>query len=103
MAILVFVFFLVGGILAAAPPLAILPASVELAGPAATHQLLAEASVDEHQEDWTRTAQWTSSNPAVAGVDQTGLVTPVADGSATITATASGRTATAAVRVKGTK
>ena len=54
----------------------------------ARHQFIAQATVDDHQEDWTRTAQWTSSNPAVARVDQTGLVTPVADGEVTITATA---------------
>src|SRR5437868_7197892 len=98
---LIIIFLLVGGLLAAAPPLVVLPPSVELSGAADTHQLLAEAAVDEHQEDWTRTAHWTSSNPAVARVDQTGLVTPATDGSATITATASGRTATASVRVRG--
>src|SRR5437868_5410441 len=98
---LIIIFLLVGGLLAAAPPLVVLPPSVELSGAADTHQLLAEAAVDEHQEDWTRAAKWTSSNPAVARVDQTGLVTPVADGAAAITASASGRTATANVRVKG--
>jgi Protein of unknown function (DUF1553)/Protein of unknown function (DUF1549)/Bacterial Ig-like domain (group 2) len=98
---LILIFLFAGGLLAAAPPLAILPAAVELSGPADTHQLLAEASVEEHREDWTRTAKWTSSNPAVARVDQTGLVTPVADGAVTITAAASGRTATANVKVKG--
>src|SRR6478752_5940402 len=100
---LILIFLLAGGLLAAAPPLAVLPASVELTGPSDAHQLLAEAAVDEHQEDWTRNAQWTSSDPAVAKIDQTGLVTPTGDGAATITATASGRTATAAVRVKGVK
>src|SRR5690242_14329024 len=85
MAIVVLVFIFLGGILAAA------------------HQLLAEAAVDEHQEDWTRTAHWTSSNPAVAKVDQTGLVTPVGDGAATISASASSRSATAAVHVKNMK
>jgi hypothetical protein len=100
---LILIFLFVGGVLAAAPPLAILPASVELSGPADTHQLLAEAAVDEHQEDWTRTAHWTSSDAAVARVDQTGLVTPVGDGTVTITATASGRTATATVHVKAAR
>jgi hypothetical protein len=100
---LILIFLFLGGVLAAAPPLAVLPASVELAGPSDTHQLLAEAAVDDHQEDWTRNARWTSSNPDVARVDQTGVVMPAGDGSATITATASGRTATAAVRVKGVK
>ena len=87
----------------AAPNLAILPNSIELTSLADTHQLLAEATVDDHQEDWTRTAQWTTSNASVAKVDQTGVVTPVGDGTATITAAANGHTATASVRVKGAK
>ena len=89
------------GALAAAPNLAILPASVDLAGPADSQQVLAEATVDDHQEDWTRTARWTSSNPAIARVDQTGLITPAGDGTATVTATASGRTASVTVHVHG--
>src|SRR5581483_11070784 len=99
----ILIFLLLGGILAAAPPLAILPASVDLSGPADAHQLLAEATVDEHQEDWTRNAKWTSSDPAIARVDQTGVVTPVSDGTVTITASASGRTAGATIHVKGVK
>src|SRR2546427_5132974 len=84
--------------------LSVLPSSVDLRGPEARHQFIAQATVDDHQEDWTRTAQWTSSNPAVARVDQTGLVTPVADGEVTITATAQGGgSASAKVRVKGTQ
>jgi hypothetical protein len=89
------------GALAAAPNFAILPASVDLAGPADSQQVLAEATVDDHQEDWTRTARWTSSNPAIARVDQTGLITPAGDGTATVTATASGRTASVTVHVHG--
>jgi hypothetical protein len=70
-----------------AADLAILPGPVTLDGPESYQQLLAEASLDNHQEDWTRTAHWTSSNPAVATVDQTGLIRPVSDGETTITAT----------------
>src|SRR5262245_15286773 len=81
--------------------LSILPNSAELNGPEARYQLLAEASLDGHQEDWTRTAAWTSSNPKIAKVDQAGLVTPVADGAVTITARAQGLSASATVRVKG--
>jgi hypothetical protein len=90
-----------GALLAANP--SILPNSVDLSGPEARHQLLAEASLDEHQEDWTRAAAWTSSNTKVATVDQTGLVTPIADGTATITAQANGQSATASVHVKGAR
>src|SRR5947208_2686110 len=92
-------FLIASGALAA--NLSILPNAAELNGPEARHQLLAEASVDGHQEDWTRAASWTSSNPKVATVDQTGLVTPVSDGAVTITAKANGQSATAALGVKG--
>src|SRR3989442_13179944 len=88
-----------GALLAA--NLSILPNAAELVGPEARHQLLAEASVDGHQEDWTRTAAWTSSNPKIARVDQTGLVTPVADGTVTITAKAQSQSASAPLPVKG--
>lgn len=85
---------------ASAADLAILPGPVTLDGPESYQQLLAEASLDNHQEDWTRTAHWTSSNPAVAKVDESGMIRPAGDGEATITAAAQGRTATIAVHVK---
>lgn len=44
---------------------------------------------------------WTSSNSSVAVVDQTGLVTGIAIGSATITVTSSGKTASAQINVTG--
>src|SRR5216117_3734544 len=47
------------------------------------------------------TTSWSSGNPAVAIVDGSGLVTGVAAGSATITATSGGQTGTAAVTVTG--
>jgi hypothetical protein len=83
-----------------AADLAILPGPVTLDGPESYQQLLAEAKLDNHQEDWTRTAHWTSSLPAIATVDQTGLVRPVSDGETTITAASQGRTATIPVHVK---
>src|SRR5256885_15653505 len=95
-----FVFGAASGALFAAD-LSILPKSVELNGPEARHQLLAEASADGHQEDWTRAAAWSSSNPKIATVDQTGMVTPVSDGAGTITEKANGQSASAALRVKG--
>lgn len=78
----------------------VLPGSVDLNGPEAYQQLLAEASVDGHQEDWTRAAEWTSSDPNIAKVDQTGMVRPVGDGQAVITAKAQGRAAAITVHVK---
>ena len=44
---------------------------------------------------------WSSSNPAAISVDANGVVTAGTEGSATITATYSGKTATCTVRVKG--
>ncbi len=47
-----------------------------------------------------RIVAWSSSNPAVATVDEAGITTAVAPGSAEISATAEGRTATAEVMVR---
>jgi plastocyanin len=46
------------------------------------------------------TATWTSSNEAAATVSSTGLVSAIADGTTTITATISGKTATRVVTVQ---
>jgi uncharacterized protein YjdB len=42
---------------------------------------------------------WLSTSPTIASVSATGLVTGVADGTATITASADGKSATATIRV----
>jgi hypothetical protein len=83
-----------------AQKLSVLPPSVELTGPEARQQLLAEAALSNHQEDWTRAAEWSSSDPKIAMVDEHGLVRPVADGEAKITARAKGTSATVTVRVQ---
>ena len=80
--------------------LTLLPGPVDLNGPEAYQQLLAEAQLDGHQEDWTRGARWTSSNAGVAKVDHTGMVRPAGDGDAVITASAQGVTASVKVHVK---
>ena len=85
-----------------AATLEIFPSSIQLNGPQAGQQLLAEATVHSLQQDWNRQVDWASSNPAVAKVNADGLVQPVSDGSAVIQATANGLTAEAAVQVKGT-
>ena len=55
---------------------------------------------DQYNQPATRTAvTWRSSNPAVATIDTTGLVTAVRDGVTTITAMAGAATAMAAVTV----
>ncbi len=84
-----------------AQTLAILPARVELTGPEARQQLLVEATAAGHQEDWTRVAEWSSSDPKVALVDAHGVVQPVSDGEVRIRARAKGQSATAMVQVKG--
>ena len=86
---------------ALAQNLTILPAEVDLSGPEARQQLIAEASVSSHQEDWTRAAEWSSSDPKIASVDKDGIVHPEGDGEVQITARANGDKATATVRVIG--
>jgi len=95
--------FIAGALPCAGSDLAILPGTIDLNGPEARQHLLAEAPLPDHQEDWTRKTEWRSSDPKVAIVDANGEVRPIGDGSATITATADGRTATAAVHVKNSK
>jgi len=95
--------FLVTALSVYGEALAILPNSIDLNGPESRQDLLAEATVGDHQEDWTRQAQWSSSNPKVAIVDANGEVRPIGDGQATITATAKAQTATVTVRVKNSQ
>ncbi len=83
-----------------AQSVAVLPANVELTGPEARQQLLLEATSAAHQEDWTRSAEWTSSDPQVATVGAHGIITPAGDGEARITARAKGQSATVTVRVR---
>ncbi|HWC97952.1 MAG TPA: DUF1553 domain-containing protein [Candidatus Sulfopaludibacter sp.] len=83
-----------------AQTLTVLPPTVELTGPQAHQQLLVEAANGAHQEDWTRAAEWSSSDPKIATVDAHGMLQPVADGEVRITARAKGQTGTATVRVQ---
>jgi hypothetical protein len=83
-----------------AQKLAVLPPAVELTGPEARQQLLAQSTSGDFQEDWTRTAQWSSSDPKIASVDDHGIVRPgERDGEARITAKANGITAAVTVTV----
>ncbi|MBK9171028.1 MAG: DUF1553 domain-containing protein [Bryobacterales bacterium] len=97
------VLWAASGVVFAATTLEVLPPTVDLRGSEDRQQLLAQAAADGHSEDWTRSAAWHSSNPAVATVNAEGVVTPVGDGSATITAKAKGQTASASVRVTESK
>ena len=73
--------FFTTGVLAA-QTLAVFPPSVNLSTPESRQQLIAEATLDNHQEDWTAKVKWSSSNPQVATVDAHGIVKPVSDGDA---------------------
>ena len=65
-----------------------------------TQQLHATANYsDRTTQDVTASASWTSSNSAVATVSNAGIVTAVAPGSATVTASDAGQTASAAITV----
>ncbi len=92
--------FAVPAILCAADSLAILPRAVTLDGPEARQQLLAEATLGDHQEDLTAAVTWTTSDPAILTVEAGGRLHPMADGRATVTAAQSGMTATVEVAVR---
>ncbi len=85
-----------------AADLRILPSAVTLTGPEARQQLLAESLDAATNADVTRKVTWTSSNPAIVKVEN-GIVTPVADGTAEVTATRDGAKASARVTVQNAK
>lgn len=64
-----------------------------------TTTLTAQARDAQGQPLTNRTFSWSSSAPSVATVDQSGIVTAVAVGTATISATSEGRTGTASITV----
>ncbi len=66
----------------------------------ATQQLQANANFsDRSASDVTSTATWTTSNAAVATVSNKGLVTGIAPGTANITASSGGQSASSAITV----
>ncbi len=75
------------------------PATAQLTLGGATSQLTAVARDANGAPLSGRTIVWTTSSAAVATVSQTGVVTAVTAGAATITATSEGRSGTAAVTV----
>lgn len=83
--------------------LTILPEHVTLSTPESRQQLIAELTTANHQQDLTTRTQWTSSNPQIATVTATGLINPVSDGDAEITAKANGLTASIHVAVQNAK
>ncbi|MBI4557697.1 MAG: DUF1549 domain-containing protein [Candidatus Hydrogenedentes bacterium] len=80
----------------------ILPADVVLNHQGAQHQLLVEQRTGANWEgDLTVRAQFQSSDPQIASVDEHGTLWANGNGTATITATVEGQSATATVEVKG--
>jgi hypothetical protein len=89
---------------ASAAELKLLPAEVTLTGPHASQRFVLVSEEQGHvAADRTSKAQFASSQPAVATVDDRGVVRPVADGEAVITATFGERQATAKVNVTKAK
>jgi uncharacterized protein YjdB len=92
-------------VLSATPPAV---ASVTVTPTSATVQAGAQSQLSATARDANgnavtgQTFTWTSSNTAVATVSNTGLVSGVSAGSATITVATSGRTATSAITVTAT-
>jgi trimeric autotransporter adhesin len=78
--------------------LAVAPTSIQL-NPGGTRQLAATARDAGGSLLTGRTIAWSSSATEVARVDANGLVTAVAPGQATITATSEGRSASSAVTI----
>lgn len=79
--------------------LTVTPDTANLA-PEATEQLTAQALyADATSDDVSLSAQWGTSDEEIATVSDTGLVTGVAAGTATVTAVYRGHTATCAVTV----
>src|SRR5947207_31058 len=81
--------------------LVLLPASATLDGPKAAQRFLVEARTGGMLvADETARATFAIDHPKVAAVAPDGTVTPVGDGTATLTATVGGRSARATITVK---
>jgi hypothetical protein len=86
---------------AALQSLTVYPEQVTLTGPRAEQRLVVLGNhADGRQWDWSRTATYTSSAPAVARVAD-GVVYPAGDGQAVVTVETGGQRATVPVQVKG--
>jgi hypothetical protein len=87
-----------------AADLKLLPGDLTLSGAQARQHLVLLAEAEgQYVGDLTSQAQFMSSNPAVAVVDEAGVVQSQSDGEAVITASHGGRQATAKVKVAKSK
>src|SRR5476649_380291 len=76
-------------------------ATLTLRGKDARQQVLVTAAFENHAErDFTRRVQYAVAPEGIVKVDASGLISAVADGSATITATADGVAASLPVKVE---
>jgi hypothetical protein len=90
--------------LAADKSLALLPATSELDGLHSIQQLIVEDTVDSsYTGECTEKPIFATSDEQIATVDASGVVHPVANGTATITAQAGGRTAKCKITIIGTE
>lgn len=86
----------------AEPKLLVTPPTVKLDRPESTQQLLLSIEAnDSRTVDATRTAKYRSADPAIATVDELGLVEPLRDGKTTIVVELDGRSHSVPVEVTG--
>ena len=81
--------------------LAVSPADATLVGRRATRQLIATGTYPEGVRDLTHALEWSSADPAVAVVSETGRVSPRGDGKAVITGRRGSVEVSTTVEVKG--
>jgi len=86
--------------LTALSKIAILPSAISITGPHNSQRLVVEGTfLDGHQEDLTSRSTFAISNPAIGTLDKDHVLSPVADGQTTITATLRGHRATSQLTV----
>lgn len=84
--------------------LVIFPPKAMLQGRGSSQQLLLQQTqADLTLQQVTENVIWTSSDPAIATVDQAGLVTAIQDGEVAIIATVDGKSAATHIELKGTE
>ena len=79
--------------------ISLFPAEVRLSGTLKQQQLIVSTGVEQREVDLTLSARYQSSDESIVRVDEAGLLTPVANGRAKITAQVGEATAEASVEV----